>query len=108
MAISASFIPFSIPLTSADIPTRLETPRMIPNIVSRERNLCAQISFNPTAMAFSKFMLQSLCGWLRDDAVQPGQLGINFLGDLAIAYFNAARRDGGDFRVMGHQRDGAP
>src|SRR4051794_16114649 len=101
---SASFIPFSIPLTSADMPTRLDTPRMMPSIVSRERNLCAQISFNPTPMAFSKFMLQNLGGRLRDDAIQSGQLRINFLGDLAVTDLNPARCDGGDFRIMGHQR----
>src|SRR5581483_6583031 len=56
MAMSASFIPFSIPFTSADMPTKLDTPRMIPSIVSTERNLCAQISFNPTMMALTKFM----------------------------------------------------
>jgi hypothetical protein len=54
MAIRASFIPFSIPFTSADMPTRLETPRMIPSMVRRERNLFAQISLKPTAMALSQ------------------------------------------------------
>ena len=62
MAMSASFIPFSIPFTSADIATRLETPKMIPSIVSNERNLFAQISFSPTAMALKKFMCSSRLG----------------------------------------------
>src|SRR6185436_12431917 len=53
---SASFIPFSMPFVIADMPTRLETPRMIPSIVSNERNLCAQISLRPTEMALEKFM----------------------------------------------------
>ena len=47
MAISASRAPFSMPETSADMATRLETPRIIPSIVSSERNLCAQISRMP-------------------------------------------------------------
>jgi hypothetical protein len=47
IAMSASFAPFSMPAINADIATRLETPRMIPSIVSNERNLCAQISRNP-------------------------------------------------------------
>src|SRR5204863_6286683 len=44
---SASFAPFSIPATKADMATKLDTPRMIPSMVSSERNLCAQISRNP-------------------------------------------------------------
>ncbi len=48
MAIMASFMPFSIPFTSAAMATRLATPRMMPSMVSSERNLCAQISFSPT------------------------------------------------------------
>src|SRR5688572_25574653 len=55
IAIKASRMPFSMPLTSADMATRLETPRMMPSIVSRERNLCAQISLKPTMMALAKF-----------------------------------------------------
>src|SRR5438034_11591354 len=47
MATSASFAPFSIPATKADMATKLDTPRMIPSMVSSERNLCAQISRNP-------------------------------------------------------------
>src|SRR5436305_13013348 len=57
MAIIDSFIPFSMPLTSAAMPTRLATPRMMPSIVSSERNLCAQISLNPTKMALNTFIL---------------------------------------------------
>ena len=57
MAINASRAPASIPWTRADIATRLDTPRMIPNIVSSERNLCAQISFNPITIALHRFML---------------------------------------------------
>ena len=47
MATRASLAPFSMPATRADMATRLETPRMMPSIVSRERNLCAQISRTP-------------------------------------------------------------
>lgn len=47
-----SFIPFSIPFTNADMAMRLATPSMMPNIVKKERNLCAQISSRPTRMAF--------------------------------------------------------
>ena len=50
MATSASLAPFSIPATRADIATRLETPRIMPNIVRRDRNLCDQISRMPARM----------------------------------------------------------
>ncbi len=53
---SASFIPFSMPFVSADIATRLDTPRMMPSIVSNERNLFARISSSPTATALNQFI----------------------------------------------------
>src|ERR1043166_2005321 len=49
-------MPFSMPFTIADIPMRLDTPRMMPSMVSSERNLCAQISLRPMAMALEKFI----------------------------------------------------
>ncbi len=55
MAIIVSFIPFSMPLMMAAMPTRLATPRMIPSIVSRERNLWDHTSFRPTMMVLKKF-----------------------------------------------------
>src|SRR4051812_13383084 len=99
MAISASRIPFSIPLTSADIATRLDTPRMIPSIVRSERNLCAQISLKPMLMAFRKFILVVLNG-----ARQPR---VDLTGNFAVADFNSPRSARGNFRIVGHQRNGA-
>jgi hypothetical protein len=59
MATMASFMPFSMPLMIADMPTNEATPRMMPSIVSIERNLCAQISFRPTAMVLKRFISRS-------------------------------------------------
>ncbi len=54
-----SFMPFSMPLMMAAMPTRLATPRMMPSMVSSERNLCDQTSFRPTMMVFTRFMAYS-------------------------------------------------
>ncbi len=127
MAISASLAPFSMPETRADMATRLETPRMMPSIVSSDRNLCAQISRNPARTVMPSCAermaehlrrepwtaARSWSGRLsrhcRDGAVplQAGEGQINLLRDLAVANFDAARRDGGDFRVVRDQHDGA-
>ena len=55
MAIMVSFIPFSMPLMIAAIPTRLATPRMMPSMVRSERNLCAHTSLRPTTMVLRRF-----------------------------------------------------
>ena len=57
MAMSDSFMAFSMPFTTADIATRLLTPRMMPSMVSIDRNRFAQISLNPTRMALNRNML---------------------------------------------------
>src|SRR2546427_3599565 len=176
MAINASLAPTSIPLTSADIATRLDTPRMMPSIVSSERNLCAQISLNPMRMALQRFTanagrrgrkqcpIQSVESrsrsphpalsprWTRGEggrrpgegwttaiwavsrfrasysirrrqlragimfgaprsgfrvcAVQPGQFRVQVFGNPAVADLDAARRHGGDFRIVRDERDG--
>jgi hypothetical protein len=51
MAIMLSFIPFSMPRTSAAMAIRLETPSTIPNMVRNERNLWVQTSFKPISTA---------------------------------------------------------
>src|SRR3989442_7875415 len=71
MAIKASFIPFSIPFTSADMPTRLDTPKMMPSIVSNERNLCAQISLRPMVIALKGF----ITGTRRDGVMESWSNG---------------------------------
>src|SRR2546430_613403 len=129
MAISASWAPTSMPFTSADIATRLETPRMMPSIVSSERNLCAQISLNPIRMAFQRFTTLRLsfrasCSirrwrlWIGGlfrgprspfsvDAVQAGQFRVHLFGNLTVADFDPAGRHSGNFRIVRHERDGA-
>jgi hypothetical protein len=59
IATSASLAPFSIPATSADIATKLETPRMMPNIVSKERNLCDHISLSPVWIVIQSWLAES-------------------------------------------------
>src|SRR5688572_14888771 len=110
MAMRASFMPTSMPLTSADMATRLETPRIMPSIVSRERNLCAQISLKPRTMALSRSTRTELCGgWsgVGDDAVQAGEFRIDLEGNFAIANLDPAGSDGGDFRIVRDEHDGA-
>src|SRR5262249_17442963 len=47
-----------------------DTPRMMPSIVSKERNLCAQISLKPMESALNRFMQSGECG------VQSGECGV--------------------------------
>ena len=62
--------------------TRLETPRMMPSMVSRERNLCAQISRNPVwtviqswrAGEVSTDYLVGFFGRLFTELMTPGDL----------------------------------
>src|SRR5687767_3305090 len=96
MAIRPSRIPFSIPLTSADIDTRLDTPRMIPSIVSSDRNLCAQISFSPTPMALKRFI----------SIVSRDQARVDLLGDFTVPNLDSAWRVRRDLGIVGDQRDG--
>ena len=56
IAIMVSFIPFSMPLIMAAMPTRLATPRMMPSMVRNDLNLCDQTSLRPTIMVFRKFI----------------------------------------------------
>ena len=76
-----SRIPFSMPLTSADMATRLETPRMMPSMVSNERNLCAQISLKPThgveeVHANAYVSLRSRHGLTSDSGRAPASFGV--------------------------------
>src|SRR5688572_9316963 len=104
MATSASFIPCSIPLTRADIATRLDTPRMMPSIVSNDRNLWAQISLSPIEMGLHR-SIALVCR--RRQPIQSRQFGVHRPGNPAVANLNPARCDSGDFRIVRDQRNGA-
>src|SRR5439155_26750925 len=54
MAIMVSFIPFSMSLMIAAMPTRLATRRMMPSMVRTERNLWDQTSLRPTVMVLER------------------------------------------------------
>ena len=56
LAVSASLAPVSMPLTNADIATRLETPRMIPSIVKSVRSLLRIRARMAMRKVISKFM----------------------------------------------------
>src|SRR5438552_8762875 len=59
MAIMASFMPFSMPLMMAAMPTRLATPKMMPSMVNKERTLWAHTSLMPTVMVLERVIGQS-------------------------------------------------
>src|SRR5688500_11719013 len=108
MAIIDSFMPFSMPLVSAAMPTRLATPRMMPSIVSRERNLCAQISLKPTKMALRRFILivAQRLNWMQARCFKRRNQASDDADQNAGAKREPHRGDRDDRRVVGGRKFG--